>query len=541
MLSPTPTRVQSMPPRRVRARVPVQMRDRARSANGIADPRRDRQRHSSMSLRARMVTGVAWTGAARWIGAASSVVSMAVLARLLVPEDFAVVAAAGAVTGLLGIVQDSGLGAALVHQAGDDRRAATTALTFHLVLATIGVGICLALTPWLAAFFHIQHPAALAVGFAPLWLRAWTIVPTARLQKALAFRRCAAVRTAPSLVYPLVSVPLAVAGLGPWALVLGQAAAGTAAAAAAWALARWRPRLREFDWATGRKLAAYGRPILGASLLGTVNDRIDRLVAGRVLGPAALGLYATAFGVATLPRTGVTFAVSEVLFPALSGLRDDEPRFRALFLRSLHWVGTFTIPAAVGLALLAPELVHTVLGPRWAPAVTPVRVLAGFAALASLSGTTGDVFKASGRPELVFRIGLVHSLVLWPGLALLAPYGLPWVALAVTLATAVSAITAFACALSILRLRATAVLRALGAPIVASAAMAVAILAARSLLSLPVSPVALVVLAALGGAAYALVLALLAFEDVTELAAMLLGTESALARRALARAANRSS
>ena len=473
---------------------------------------------ASVSLRASVAVGLGWTGGAHWLGVATSTVTTIVVARLLVPADFAVVAAAGALAGVLGVLQESGLGAAVVHHGGEEDRAASTGFFLNLAAATAGLMVCVALTPWLAGFFHIDRPEPLAVAFAPMWLRAWINVPVARLQKALDFRRCAMVEGAQILCYPAVTIPLALAGTGAWSLVLGQAAATAAGAVAAWALSPWRPRLAEFDWTTGRQLVRYGRPLVWSNVLGMVNDRIDNWVTGRLLGPVALGLYAMSFRLATLPRTGFTFVVSRVLFPTLTVLQGDERRFREAFLRSLHWVAALAMPASAGLALLAPEIVAVALGPRWAGAVTPLRVLSCFALLAALSATTGDVFKATGRSALIFRIGLVHSAALWTGLWLLAPYGIAWVALAVTIAALLSSSTAFTCALTALRIRPVVLAGAVWAPALATMLMSAGVMAARHLPLVP-GPVRLVLLTGLGATVYVATLALLAPADVQEIGA----------------------
>jgi len=419
-----------------------------------------------------MAAGVAWIVAARWGGVASGVATTAVLARLLVPADFAVVAAAAAVAGFVGLVQESGLGAAVVHRRDDETRVATTALVLHLAAATAGLALSVAAAPWIARFFDVTQAGALAAAFVPVWLGAWATVPTARLQRRLAFRELACVQAVPAFVQPVVAVPAAAAGLGAWALVLGQIAATAAAACVAWAFAGWRPRRRDFSPPLARALATYGRPLLGANVLGRVNDSIDTWVAGRLWGPAALGAYALSFRLATLPRFAVSFAVSGVLFPALALLRDDRARLQQGFLRSAHWVGTLAVPPAVLLGMLAPAVIGVVLGPRWEAAVAPARILAVFALLAALSATTGDVFKATGRPGLVWRIGLVHGAVLWTGLALLAPRGLAGVAWAVTAATAASSAVALVVALRLLGLGAGALARALAGPAAGGLAMA---------------------------------------------------------------------
>ena len=473
-----------------------------------------------MTLRARVAVGLGWVGGAHWLGMAIAIVTTAVVARFLVPADYAVVAAAGALAGVVGALQESGIGAAVVQHTGDGDRAAATGLVLNLAAATAGVLVCLAATPWLAAFFQIDRPGALAVAFAPLWLRAWVNVPLARLQKALDFRRCALIEGVQGVCYPAVTIPLAIAGAGVWALVIGQAAAGVAGAAAAWALSPWPPRLADVDWATGRELLRYGRPLVWSNLLGMVNDRVDNWVTGRLLGPSALGLYAMAFRLATLPRTGFTFVVSRVLFPAMATLQGDERRLREAFLRALHWVAALAMPASVGLALVAPEVVAVALGPSWGGTVTPLRVLAGFAFFAALAATTGDVFKATGRSVLILRLGFLHSAVLFVGLALLASGGIAWVALAVTIATLVSSTGAFVCVLWTLRLGPVVLVRALAGPALATAVMTVALVA---LVPLPMAVAVgrLAVLVGVGILVYGTVLALVSPGDVREAGAAL--------------------
>ena len=177
-------------------------------------------------------------------------------------------------------------------------------------------------------------------------------------------------------------------------------------------------------------------------------------------------------------------------------------------------MAVFSVPASVGLALFARELIAVVLGPRWAGAVTAVRVLAGFGLCAALSATTGDVFKATGRSHLILRVGIVHSAALWIGLAWLARLGLPYAALAVTGAAAISSLVAFAAAIHVLGLGPGAIVGALVAPTIASAVMG------GVLVGLPGdagSAGALAVRLLAGTTAYVAALAVIAPGDVHEL------------------------
>src|SRR2546422_9100684 len=104
-----------------------------------------------VTLRARVTAGLGWPGGVHWLGLAMATVTTAVVARFLLPADFAVVAAAGALAGVMGVLQESGLGAAVVQHVGHDDRAATTGLVLNVAGATATVIACLAMTPWLAA------------------------------------------------------------------------------------------------------------------------------------------------------------------------------------------------------------------------------------------------------------------------------------------------------------------------------------------------------------------------------------------------------
>jgi hypothetical protein len=387
-----------------------------------------------VSLRARVAVGLGWTGGAHWFGVVTATVTTAVVARYLVPEDFAVVAAAGALAGVLGALQESGIAAAVVQHAGDGARAATTGLLLNLAGATAGFAVCLVLTPWLAAFFQIQEPAALAVAFSPLWLRAWMNVPLARLQKALDFRRCALVEAAQVLTYPALTIPLAVTGAGAWARRRAGAAGGGRARRVA-ALA-WRPRLRDFDWETGRAPSATGARSSGRTSSAW---RTTASTTGWSARARSGGARPLRHGVPA--RDAAAHRVHVRREPRALPYDDDAPGRRAPDARG--------VPARAPLGGSLRDAGERRAAPS-RPTSSPWPSVRGgrrrdaapradrLRARRLLAATTGDVFKATGRSVLIFRIGLVHSVVLWTGLALLAPRGIAWTGLAVSIAATAS-------------------------------------------------------------------------------------------------------
>src|SRR5262249_18594584 len=161
---------------------------------------------------------------------------------------------------------------------------------------------------------------------------------------------------------------------------------------------------RTFSWPLLRELGRYGRHITAGNLIGFVDANIDTATVGRIVGAAGVGYYNLAWRLSNLPATGIAYIVGRVMFPAYATMQNDRAAFRDAFLTNIRRVALVALPVGVGILLCADPLVVGLFGARWEPAVWPLRILAVFGILRAFAGSTGAVFQAAGRPQLVFQL-----------------------------------------------------------------------------------------------------------------------------------------
>ena len=238
-------------------------------------------------------------------------------------------------------------------------------------------------------------------------LNGLAVAPLAVISKELAFRAKATVAIAAALTEGTFGIVLALRGAGYWSLVGAQLAGAAMTGVAAWWLAPWKP-LGRFAWARFREMARFGRHMVAGNLLGLLGSYLDNIVVGRWLGAEALGVYGTAFRWGRLPPQALGTIVNQVAFPSYVAVRDEPARLQAAYLRVLRTVTTLALPASLGLLVVAPVLVATLYPPRWAGMVTPLQIFAIFGLVNALVATTGDVFKAAGRPGWIPGLAIVH-------------------------------------------------------------------------------------------------------------------------------------
>ena len=382
-------------------------------------------------------------------------VSTMVLARLLTPEMFGLVAMANLALMLIASLRDAGLGEAYVQREMGSpeelRLAANT--TFHLILFTNGVSFVLAasLAPLVGRFF--ENPEVI-----PL-LRAIILVllldglisgPSMVLRRRLDFRGLAYAEIGASIASATVAISLAVLDFKAWSLVWGQVVGRVVEALALYWVSGWRPRL-EFSPKLARELFRFGKHLWGFSILSAVGGVLDRAIVGRTLGAASLGNYHMGSNLANLPAQQISFLVNRITFPAFARMQGDPARMAAALRKALAHVSIVTLPVTAGLIVAGPQLIGTVYGPRWEAAVPVLQVLALYGMTLSISSITGPIFQAMGRPQVLLFTSIFHhavyvGLLLWWG-----RYGIQGILWAVVVPVQLSALIAFVLALRYLK------------------------------------------------------------------------------------------
>lgn len=331
--------------------------------------------------------------------------------------------------------RDLGFGAALIYKKDDENHAAAnTAFIILPIVATIIFALTYFAAPFAATFFdNSTVEPVIRIMALTLVIQSLGTVPTMLLEKELEFKKKVLPETLPKLGYAFVSISLALLGYGVWSIVYGQITSALMMLFLIWMVSDWRPTFK-FDRGVARELFGYGKHILGASVVIFLITNIDDAIVGRMLGMEALGFYTIAYTISNLPATQITHLVGRVMFPAYSKLQDDQDALRHAYLKTLKYVSMLSVPAAFGIFVIAPDFVSVVLGEKWMPAVPVLQVLCFFGLSRSIAATTGSIFQATGRPEILLKTSFLQLiamlLLIYP---LVIRYGIVGVGLAVTI------------------------------------------------------------------------------------------------------------
>lgn len=375
-------------------------------------------------------SGVFWNYLSFGLGKGLVLITTAVLARLLTPEEFGIVGFATLAVSYLAVLKDLGLGAALIQRQERVDEAADTVFTLNLSLGLILSLATVLVAPLVALYFNEPQvtPILRLLGLTFV-INALGAIHIIRLQRSLNFRQKAIPDIGRSVAKGLVSIGLALAGFGVWALVIGQLAGVITAVILAWTMLSWRPRL-QFDQGLARQMLTYGMSVIGVDFLTILNDTLDYLIIGRILGSTALGIYTIAYRLPELLVFNLLWVLSGVIFPTYSAVQTESVMLQQAFWTTMRYVELVVVPLSLGLIITADPLVRFVFGDQWLAAIPIVRLLALFALVRSVGYHIGDIYKAIGQPDILFKLGVVSLVLLLPALLIGSRYGLIGVAVA---------------------------------------------------------------------------------------------------------------
>ena len=350
--------------------------------------------------------------------------TMVVLARLLTPEEFGIVAFAAVAVNWLAVLKDLGLGGAVIQRRDDTEEAAQTVYVLNLamsVLLTLGTALA---APAVASFFRepLVVPILRVLSFTFV-IQALGSIHVVLLRRNLDFRRKLVPDVGQAIIKGIASVAFALAGFGVWALVWGQLIGALASSILAWVVLPWKPRFR-LHRRLVRPLMRFGMPLMLTDIQAAVWSNLDYVIVGRMLGGTALGVYTLAYRLPELLILSVWRVLGAAIFPFFSSIQQFPDLLRKGFLATIRYSQIVVVPLCVGLFITAGPAVEVLFGEQWRGAVPVLRLLAVFALVGSVGVNIGDVYKAIGRPDILAKLAFLELALLTPALLLGARHGL---------------------------------------------------------------------------------------------------------------------
>jgi lipopolysaccharide exporter len=338
-------------------------------------------------------------------------VRLLVLAILLKPEDFGLIAIALSATGFLLNLTNFGLIPAVVQAEDMDNARYDAVWTFDLTRSVIVTTLTIIFAPWIAAIFAEPRaiPIIQVLALRPL-LESLMSIKVAALNRSLMFRPLAFLKIIEAIFNAVISIALA-KFLGVWAMVFGMIGGAAAMVSASYFLAPYRPRIL-YEWQLVRPLLKFGGWLLISGVIAMAGNFGLRIIISRQVGAEGLGLYFLAAQLAFLPSEIASEVVGTVAFPLFARLKSSVQQAARAFQAILTGLMALLYPVSALIIVLAPVLVRDILGAKWAGTVPLIQILGLVTMIALLPDVTVPLVKGFGQPYRATQIELVQFVTL---------------------------------------------------------------------------------------------------------------------------------
>jgi O-antigen/teichoic acid export membrane protein len=371
-----------------------------------------------MTLARKTVGGLFWVSSSLVFIKIINFITTVILARLLDPSYFGLIAAALVIINFFEIFRDLGIGTALIYKKDDVDMATNTAFFILPIVAVIFYVISYFIAPFAADFFKESQLEAI-IRVLSLIFVIWSFgtLPSILLDKNLEFKKKMIPQIIPKIGYGIASVMLALNGYGVWSLVFGRLVLEVLSVLFIWPVVNWRPSYK-FDRKIAFDLINYGKQVIGANILVFLISIVDLTFIGRFLGPDNLGFYSIAIGIASLLTSQVSMVMGRVMFPIYSTIQHDMVTLKKAYVRTMKYVSIIAIPASFGIFIVAYDFIKVIYGDKWLPALAALQVLSFYALNRSLLATTEDLYLAAGKPDVRTKLNFLQlifmSILMYP-------------------------------------------------------------------------------------------------------------------------------
>lgn len=431
----------------------------------------------------RLAAATRWMVAGRLVTQASRMLVSVVLARLLTPEAFGVVAVAMTTIVALEVVKDLGTGAAVIQRPTVNQLMLSSVFYLNIVGGFLAAGLMVVGAPLIAGFFDVPAAAPVVRAFAlVIAIGGLTQVHHAMLRRSMRFNAVASVEMVAALTTGVLSIALALGGLGVWSMVWGNVAGAAAGSLMAWLRSGWKPS-RMFALAPLKEIAGFSAHTAGYNVTTFLLQNTDKLLVGRWLGTAPLGVYSLAQRTISYPLESISRVLMTVLFPAFARAQDDDDLLRKGYTRAAGAVAFVTLPVMVGAAVVAEPLVRSVLTDKWEPLIPLLWFMAPAGALGALLSCVNTLYSAKGRADWMFRWGLASGAFTLVGFAIGLQWGLQGLAVAYLAVMVIQVPVGYALVLRLVHMRLRTMGRALAPYFAMTGLMALATWATVELLA----------------------------------------------------------
>ena len=383
-----------------------------------------------MAIREQAISGLKWTAAGKFGAQIITWAITLIVIRLLTPEDYGLLAMATVFIAFMLMLSEAGLAPALIQQQNLDEASLRSVFAIVIIINLSLLALLNLLAPVIAAFFDEERLVLiLRIMSLQFLLSIFGTLPSVHMYRELKFKHLSLIHLVATISGSVLTLVLAFAQFGVWALVFGNLLISLCNVAALNIIAPFYLRPR-FSLVGMRSLLAFGGNVTASRLLWFFFTQIDVIIVGKMLGKEMLGFYSVSMQLASMPVQRVSAIVNQVAFPVFSKIQHDHQQFRNVVLKAIRVLSLVAFPILWGISSVADELVLLVLGEKWEAAVLPLKLLAlmmPFRMVANFIPTATD---ALGRPDIALKNVILASAVMPISFIVGSEWGLTGVVLA---------------------------------------------------------------------------------------------------------------
>lgn len=359
--------------------------------------------------------------------------STMILARILTPDDYGMMAMVVAITGFAGLFINLGLSTAVVQRAEINHAQVSTLFWVNAGIGALVMLIVASLSPAVAWFYKTPELKAIVLALSLNFLiNGLAVQHQALLNRQMRFTALAVIQIGAMVSGIAVAIFAAVKGFGYWALVFNSLTVSLFTVAGGWIASGWRPGLPRRDAGVG-EMIRFGSDIVGFNIINYFSRNLDNVLIGRYHGSTSLGMYSKAYQLLMMPITNLRDPLNKVAIPTLSRLQNEPEQYRNYYKKLLSILSFVSIPLVMFMFVCSDRIISLVLGAQWMEASDLFKILAVAGLIQTVSSTQGLVLLSSGKSRKYLLLGAANAFVTCLAFAI----GLPWGAKGVATAYAV--------------------------------------------------------------------------------------------------------
>lgn len=346
------------------------------------------------------------------------------LARLLFPAQFGLIAMLLIFMAVSQAFLDSGFGAALIQKHEATQLDNCSIFYFNIVVGLVATSLLCLLAPWIAEFYKqpVLIPLTRAISLT-IVINSFGLIQNTILTKQLNFKTQTKVSLIADTLSGIIGVAMAIMGYGVWSLVVQQVSRAFFRTVCLWVFSPWRPALI-FSLDALREMFGFGSRLLLSNLLNQIFDNIYLLVIGKLFSASDLGFFTRAQTLNDLPSQTLSGMVGRVTFPVFSSIQNDIPRLKRGVKKALRVLVLVNFPMMIGLAMIAHPLVIVMLTEKWLPCVPYLQLFCVVGLLFPLQMINLNVLQAVGRSNLFLRLEIIKKFLIVINIAVTWRWGL---------------------------------------------------------------------------------------------------------------------